>query len=157
MPRYILLLHGDQTSEAEQMPPRETFSEMHAYNKKLASAGILLGAEGLYATSKGARVSFPPPDPATPNKPSPKSGITVTKGPFGYSMNTPDGKSGELKPPVCGFWILRAKDLEEAVGWAKKAPLAGTYVEVRQIQEICDLPPMMEWEEDWRKEMEKNK
>lgn len=161
MPRYILLLHGDRDSEDGKMPSKEVLEQMHAYNAEIMSAGALLGGEGLHATSKGARVSFPAPDPANPNKPGPKSDIAVTKGPFEYAMENPDGPSGEPKRPVCGFWIIKAKDLEEAVGWVKKGPLAGTYVEVREIFESGDIPEMTkemkEEEEGWRKDMEGKK
>ena len=161
MPRYLFLLHGDRDSEASKLPSNEILKQMHAYNADMVSAGAMLGGEGLHATSKGARVSFPPPDPADPEKPAAESNITVTKGPFEYGMENPDGQSGESKRPVCGFWIIKAKDLEEAVGWVKKGPLAGTYVEVREIFESCDMPDMTnkmrEEEEGWRKEMEGNK
>ena len=161
MPRYLLLLHGDQDSEDGKIPSKEVLEQMHAYNAEVMSAGALLGGEGLHATSKGARVSFPPPNPANPNKPGPKSDITVTNGPFGYSMRNPDSQCGESKRPVCGFWILKAKGLEEAVAWVKKGPLAGTYVEVREIFESCDIPDMTkeirEEEEGWRKELEGKK
>ena len=47
------------------------------------------------------------------------------------------------------------------MAWVKKGPLAGTYVEVREIFEICDLPEMREEMkkevEGWRKELEGNK
>lgn len=161
MPRYLLLLHGDQDSEDGKMPSKEILKQMHAYNAEIMSAGALLGGEGLHATSKGARVSFPAPDPANPNKQGTKSDITVTNGPFEYAMENPDGQSGESKRPVCGFWIIKAKDLEEAVGWVKKGPLAGTYVEVREIFESGDIPEMtkeMKEEEDgWKKELEGKK
>ncbi|KAL9633379.1 MAG: hypothetical protein Q9164_004735, partial [Protoblastenia rupestris] len=161
MPRYLLLLHGDQDSEDGKMPSKEILEQMHAFNAEIMSAGALLGGEGLHATSKGARVSFSPPDPANPNKPGRKSDIAVTNGPFGYTMKNPDGQCGESKRPVCGFWILKAKDLEEAVAWVKKGPLAGTYVEVREIFESCDIPDMTkemrEEEEGWRKELEGKK
>ena len=158
MPRYLLLLHGDQDSEEGKLPSKEIMEQMHAFNAEIMSAGALLGGEGLHPTSKGARVVFPPPDPANPHKPGSKSEITITSGPFEYAMKNPDSQSGEPKRPVCGFWIIKATDLEEAVGWVKKGPLAGTYVEVREIFESCDMPNMTEEMKDegeaCRKELE---
>ncbi|KAL9635496.1 MAG: hypothetical protein Q9204_002606 [Flavoplaca sp. TL-2023a] len=153
MPRYLLLLHGDKDSEDGKMPSKDILEQMHAYNSKIVSAGALLGGEGLHATSKAARVSFPPPDPSNPTQPGSKSDITVTNGPWEYSMENPEGRSGESKRPVCGFWIIKAKDMDEAVWWVKKGPLAGTYVEVREIFECGDMPGMT----DEMKELEENK
>lgn len=161
MPRYLLLLHGDKDSEAGKMPSKETLQQMHAYNAEIMSAGALLGGEGLHDTSKGARVSFPSPDPAYPHNPVPQSDIIVTNGPFDYAMKNPEGQDGESKRPVCGFWMIKAKDLDEAVGWVKKGPLAGTYVEVREIFESGDMPEMTEKmrkeEEGWRETIKDGK
>jgi hypothetical protein len=42
---------------------------------------------------------------------------------------------------VGGYWIIRAKDREEAVEWARRVPLGGdAFVEVRRLQELSDLP-----------------
>lgn len=51
---------------------------------------------------------------------------------------------GEGNRPVCGFWLVKAKDLGEAVGLVRKAPLAGTYIEVREVFESCDVVAMSE-------------
>ena len=161
MPRFLLLLHGDKDSEDGNMPAKEILEQMHAYNAEIMAAGALLGGEGLHATSKGARVFFPPSDPQNPTKPGLKSDITVATGPFTYPMTDPSGQSGESTRPVCGFWIIKTEGLEEAIAWVKKGPLAGTYVEVRQIHESSDLPEMTkEMREDeagWRREIEGNK
>jgi hypothetical protein len=36
---------------------------------------------------------------------------------------------------VAGFWVIKAKDLDEAIEWARKVPFKeeGSTVEVRQI------------------------
>ena len=52
-----------------------------------------------------------------------------------------DGPFSEAKEMVGGFWIIQAKDHEEAVEWAKRVPLGGdAFVEVRQIHEMSDFP-----------------
>ena len=57
--------------------------------------------------------------------------ITVTDGPF-----------AEAKELVGGYWMIQVKSKEEAVEWAKRAPmLDGDIIEVRQVQEIEDFPP----------------
>ena len=99
---------------------------------------------------------LPFPPPASPPTPVPsKSDITVTNGPFEYAMTNPTGRGGVSERPVCGFWIVKAKDLEEAVGWVQEGPLAGTFVEVREVFESKDMPGMSEEmrreEEGWRR------
>jgi hypothetical protein len=58
----------------------------------MVKAGVMLAAEGLQASSKGARVRF------SRGKP------TVTDGPF-----------TEAKELVAGFWLIQAKSKEEAI------------------------------------------
>ena len=166
MPRFMLLLHGDADTETEQMPPKEVLDQMHAYNRTLTTAGILLDADGLHATSAGARVYFPAPPASNVNAPGPKDLIEVTKGPFKYpalpsSTQTRDHSiKFEGQRPVCGWWIIKVKDVDEAVEVAKKAPLAGCYVEVRRIAEGEDFPEelgMIDEENGWRKELAKKK
>ena len=56
--RFIVMGMATQESEAAVPPTPEQFAAMQKYNEELAKAGILLAAEGLAATSKGARVKF---------------------------------------------------------------------------------------------------
>jgi hypothetical protein len=52
-----------------------------------------------------------------------------------------DGPFSEAKELVGGYWIIQAKDREEAVEWAKRVPQDGrSFVEVRQIYEMTDFP-----------------
>ncbi|KAF5602031.1 dgpfaetke family [Fusarium pseudoanthophilum] len=53
----------------------------------------------------------------------------VTKGPFDVM------EEGH----VCGWWILKTKDGEETVSWAKKIPFKEGEVTVRKIAELDDL------------------
>ena len=74
-------------------------ADMGRYNEELVKAGILIDADGLHPSSKGARVHF--------------SGDkrTVTDGPF-----------IETKELVAGYWIWEVKDMDEAVAWVKRCP-----------------------------------
>ena len=115
MPRYLLLLHGDKDSEDGKMPSKDILEQMHAYNSEIISAGALLGGEGLHATSKAARVSFPPPDPANPTQPGSKSDITVTNGPWEYSMGNLSGRFvgfGSSRPRI---WTKRSGGLRRVL------------------------------------------
>ena len=72
---------------------------MGKYNEELVKAGVLLAAEGLQASSKGARVIFD------------HGKRTVVDGPF-----------AETKELIAGFWMIQVKSKEEAIEWAKRVP-----------------------------------
>jgi hypothetical protein len=120
--RFMILLKADRNSEAGVLPSRELVAAMGKYNEEMAKAGVLLAAEGLQASSKGARVRF--------------SGgkRTVTDGPF-----------VETKSLVAGFWMIQVKSKQEAIEWVKRCPephVGGeTEIEIRQVFEAADFPP----------------
>jgi hypothetical protein len=100
------------------MPDAKAVSAMMKYNRALQKAGALLSAEGLHPPSMGARITF------AKGKPS------VAYGPF-----------ADAKETVGGYWMIRARSREEAVEWAKRCPASDNeMIEVRQIQEVSDLP-----------------
>jgi hypothetical protein len=68
--KVMVLVKATQDSEAGIMPSEQLLTEMGQYNEALVKAGILLAAEGLHPSSKGARVRFSGAD------------RTVTDGPF---------------------------------------------------------------------------
>jgi hypothetical protein len=118
--RFMIM--GMMNTEAEAGPPptAEAFEAMQNFNEELARAGILLAAEGLAESSKGARVKF--------------SGekITVTDGPF-----------TESKELIAGFMIIKADSLQEAVELVKRAPRMNpnseSRVEIRKLMDIEDF------------------
>ena len=54
----MILVKADKNSEAGVTPSEQLLSEMGKFNEELAKAGVLLAAEGLHPSSKGARVRF---------------------------------------------------------------------------------------------------
>ena len=112
--KVLVIVPGGDESEAGQLPPAEIFEAMDRYNQELAKAGVMLAAEGLTPTSKGARVRFE-----------------------GGKRTVLDGPFTEAKELIGGFWLLQVKDLDEAVEWVKRAPFDGG-VEI-QIRPIADL------------------
>jgi len=56
--RFMVMVMATKESEAGVLPKPEAFAAMQKYNAELAKAGVLLAAEGLVASSKGARVKF---------------------------------------------------------------------------------------------------
>ena len=56
--RFMILLKADKSTEAGVLPTEKQLAEMGKYNEELVDAGVLLAAEGLQPSSKGARVKF---------------------------------------------------------------------------------------------------
>jgi hypothetical protein len=118
--RFMVIVKADRTSEAGVLPDQKLLADMTKYNEELVKAGVLLAAEGLHPSSKGARVRFS------------GSKRTVTDGPF-----------SETKELVAGFWLFQVKSKEEAIEWVKRAPnpFPGTEseIEIRQVFEAEDF------------------
>ena len=112
MPRYMLFMYPVISEEQyAEGPPLEDVQQMTRYNEELVRAGALLAADGLQG--EATRVS--------------------TKG-------VVDGPFSEAKELVGGYWIIQAKDRDEALEWAKRVPLSGdSFVELRQIFEESDF------------------
>ncbi len=118
--RFMVLVKANQDSEAGVLPDEKILTEMGKFNMELEKAGVLLAAEGLKQSSKGARVRF--------------SGTkrTVIDGPF-----------AETKELIAGFWLWQVKSLNEAIEWLKRAPFQEGEVEIRQVFEVDDFGPAL--------------
>ncbi|WP_239575862.1 YciI family protein [Actinokineospora baliensis] len=101
-------------SEAGQLPTTEAMVAMGRYQEELVKAGVLLSADGLHPSSRGAKVRFDGDD------------RTVVDGPF-----------TETKEVIAGYSILEVASLAEAIEWVKRSPNVSPgqvgEVEIRQI------------------------
>src|ERR1700674_1838751 len=135
--RFMVIVKATKSSEAGALPSEELLADMGKFNEELVKAGVLLAAEGLQASSKGARVKFA------------KGKRTVT-----------DGSFAESKELIAGFWLWQVKSKDEAIEWLKRAPFEDTEVEIRQVFEAPDFAPsvpsgkLMKKEEELRKKVE---
>src|SRR5437762_4223912 len=114
--RFMVIVKADKSSEAGVMPSTEMLTAMGKFNEELVKAGVMLAAEGLHPTSKGARVRF-----------------------SGGKRTVIDGPFAETKELVAGFWLWQVKSKEEAIAWLKRAPFDQTEVEIRQVFEAEDF------------------
>jgi len=135
----MILVKASKDSEAGVMPNEKLLTDMGKFNEELAKAGVLLAADGLQASSKGARVRF-----------------------SGNQKIVTDGPFAETKELVAGFWIWQVKSKEEAIEWLKRAPFEDTEVEIRQLFEAEDFaaeftPELREQEERVRADAERLK
>jgi hypothetical protein len=114
----IVIPKGYEQAAPDAVPSTEAVAKMMEYNKSLQKAGVLLALDGLFPPSTGARVSYS------------DGKATVTDGPF-----------GEAKEVIGGYWIIQVRSREEAIEWAKRAPMSkNEIIEVRQIHEMGDFP-----------------
>ena len=72
---------------------------IHALNKEMIAAGVRIYACGL-GKAKSLRTE-------------PDGGVLITDGPY-----------LETKEHIGGFWILETADMDQALGWARKAVVA---------------------------------
>jgi hypothetical protein len=114
--RFMMIVKGDEKSEAGVLPTEQELEDMAKYNDELVKAGVMLSGDGLQATSKGAKVRYS------------GSKRTVIDGPF-----------AEAKELIAGYWIIQVKSKEEAIEWAKRVPFTEGEVEIRQVFELDDF------------------
>jgi hypothetical protein len=114
--RFMMIVKANKDSEAGVLPTEEQLAEMARYNEQLVKAGVMLAAEGLQASSKGARVRY-----------------------SGTKRAVIDGPFAETKELIAGFWLIQAKSKDEAIEWAKRVPFQEGEVEVRQVFELDDF------------------
>lgn len=117
--RFMMLVKANPDTEAGVLPSKELVAAMGKFNEEMVRAGVLLAADGLQPSAKGARIRF--------------SGAArmVTDGPF-----------AETKELIAGFWVIQVQSKAEAIEWASRVPFAdGEEIEVRQVFEASDFPP----------------
>lgn len=116
--KFMIVMSGDESFMEQATPEQmqEVVAQMDAYNKELEEAGVMVGGEGLAPSSETKTLRY-----------GQDGGVVVTDGPF-----------TESKEQFAGYWIFETDSIDEAVEWAKKAPLGGAVVEVRQIAETAE-------------------
>jgi hypothetical protein len=120
--RFMIIVKGNQRTEAGVLPDEKLMAPMAKYHEELAQAGVLLEASGLQPTSKGVRIQFH------------KGKRTVIDGPF-----------TESKELIAGYTLIQVKTREEGMEWARRfpSPFADEdgEIEVRQLYELEDFEP----------------
>jgi hypothetical protein len=136
--KFMLIMRGTDEAYAayKKIPFEQVINEMGAYNEAMMTAGVLVAGDGLAEDmSKNFVVEFGGEEPV------------VTDGPY-----------GETHELFNGFWIIEVSTKEEAVEWARRAPLiAGNKLEVRRVTDETDFAAFadneyIQKEEGWREE-----
>jgi hypothetical protein len=119
--KYLMLIYMDENkaipSEAER---QKCYVESTEYAHQLHAKGKFLGAAPLQPTSTATSVRRPQGEPL------------VTDGPF-----------AETREQLGGFFMVDARDLDEAITIASEIP-AGKWgtVEIRPVVEVPGMPPV---------------
>jgi hypothetical protein len=118
--RYAILIYDTETANPSPEPPNpEVFGEiMSAYNgytQMLKDKGIYEAGEALQPVTTATSIRI-------------KDGQTITT----------DGPFAETKEGLGGFYIIEAKDLDEALAYGAQCPGArfGATIEVRPVWEV---------------------
>jgi hypothetical protein len=132
--KYMLIMRANDEAYAafENVDFEQIVEAMGRFNHEMISSGVLVAAEGLDDAAQGVVVDYSAQPPV------------VTDGPY-----------GETKELFGGYWILDVASKEEAVEWAKRAPMAGPGMktEIRRVTSIDEFPQDNEWiqkERAWR-------
>ena len=111
--QYLLLIYGTESHWAKQDPSDrdKMLEEFSQFTQSIAKSGHLRGGNELDTTSKATTVRL-------------RDGKRlVTDGPF-----------AETKEQLGGYYLVEAKDLDEAIGLAARIPSVRTgSIEVRPI------------------------
>lgn len=139
MTKYMLIMRGTDEAYAayKQIPFEQIINDMGAYNESMITAGVLVAGDGLAEDmSQNFVVEFGGEEPV------------VTDGPY-----------GETHELFNGFWIIEVSSRDEAIEWARRAPLiAGNKLEVRRVTDETDFAAFadneyVQKEEGWREEL----
>src|SRR5262245_41148861 len=113
--KYLLALiteeGGNEDASPEEM--KAVMDAWDAYSKDVVDAGVFLAGEGLQPTEAASTVRIE----------------------GGKATDVTDGPFAESKEQLGGFYLLDCKDLDEALGWAKKIPFQSGSVEVRPVMD----------------------
>ena len=139
MTKYMLIMRGTDEAYAayKQIPFEQIINDMGAYNESMITAGVLVAGDGLAEDMRqNFVVEFGGEEPV------------VTDGPY-----------GETHELFNGFWIIEVSSRDEAIEWARRAPLiAGNKLEVRRVTDETDFAAFadneyIQKEEGWREEL----
>lgn len=126
--RVMVLAKATEGMELGEPTPEalEAFAAMDRFTEELVKAGVFVAAAGLKNNAQAKRVVSD-----------------------GASRSVIDGPFAESRELVAGFSIWEVKDMDEAMAWAKRAPImpGKTEMEIRPFYEAEDLAAFVTPEE----------
>lgn len=119
--RCMLIIKGDEITEAGLLPSERWLTEMARFNEHLAAAGVLIAAEGLHPTALGLRVEIA----------GDRSAVVDDAGPAAAES-------------IASFWLIQVRSMHEAIQWVRRIPNPDhgrMVVEIRRVFEAADYGP----------------
>jgi hypothetical protein len=142
--RFMVITKATADSESGRPAGTEEIATMGAFIQEMVDAGVMLAAEGIHPSAKGARIYFD-----------------------GEKKTVVDGPFAETKELVGGFFLVETKTLAECVEWFKRCPIQRpgaepTNIEIRRVISAEDFgeeftPELREQERRIREQAEQNK
>lgn len=118
--RYILLIYGEEKRREKWSEPEKAaiFKEYREFGESIRRSGAFLAGDPLQPTSTATTVRA-------------KNGKTIST----------DGPFAETKEQLGGYYMVEAKNLDEAIAIAARIPAVryGGSIEVRPIMELGAL------------------
>jgi hypothetical protein len=113
--RYLLLIYGPETNEEPSAEEQAAVMDAYyAFTEHVKGKGAYLGGEALEPTATATTVRV-------------RDGQTLTT----------DGPFAETKEALGGYYLVEAKDLDEAIDFAARIPGSRNgSIEIRPIWEI---------------------
>ena len=109
--QYMLMIYEDQQTYADAEAYEAILRQHQAFAGELAQAGVIRGGSELK---------------------EPETATTLRKAGGRYAVH--DGPFAETKEQLGGYYLIEAPDLDAAIAWARKLPMAGDgAVEVRPL------------------------
>jgi hypothetical protein len=102
MTQYLVAIHHPDDYDPAVAEDEAMSHDIDVLNDEMVAAGVRIFVGGLQPVS-GARTL----------RTQPGGDVLITDGPY-----------AETKEHVGGFWVLEAADLDEALGWGRKAAVA---------------------------------
>jgi hypothetical protein len=113
--KYLLTIYTDESGFANATPQdvQQVMAAYEKFGRDASEAGVMLGGEGLQASSTATTVRV-------------RDGETITS----------DGPFAETREQLGGYYLLDCRDLDEALSWAARIPGAATgTIEVRPVMD----------------------
>ena len=102
MNKYLVAIHHPDNYDPSVSEDETMDRAIDALNEEMVAAGVRIFVGGLHPTSNARSLRM-----------QSDGKVVMTDGPY-----------LETTEHVCGFWVLEAADLDEALAWGRKAVVA---------------------------------
>lgn len=113
--KYLLLIYTAEADDAKRTDGEAVMAEYGAYTEAINKSGKFVAGEALQPTMTATTVRV-----------------------RGGKTQTTDGPFAETREQLGGFYMVDAKDLDEAISWAARIP--GAKWGSIEVRPVMDMP-----------------